>query len=161
MTLPHRCSSAAPDIEFSAAQFRISGTDRSVGPFKLAARWPDRQIRVDCSYSADAQTSPAGCQVCEVEIDPETEAVRLARLVYALPRAGDLPSFISVFDQNSPSRSNSLGAKGVGEPGTCGAAPAVVHAIIDALRSFGLQHIGMPVTREKVWRLIEEKPATS
>ncbi len=79
---------------------------------------------------------------------------------YALPRADDLPSFISVFDQNSPSRSNSLGAKGVGEAGPCGASPAVVHAIIDALRSFGVEHVDMPATRENVWRLMQEKPAS-
>jgi aerobic carbon-monoxide dehydrogenase large subunit len=195
---------AAPDIEFSAGEFRIAGTDRSIGPFALAARQPERQIRADGTYTADAQTTPNGCQVCEVEIDPDTGVVQLVRLVavddigtvinplivegqlhggiaqgigqalleecvydresgqlvtgsfqdYAMPRADDLPSFVSVFDQSSPSQSNTLGAKGVGEAGPCGASPAVVHAVIDALRSSGVEHVDMPVTREKVWRLL-------
>ena len=78
---------------------------------------------------------------------------------YAMPRADDLPPFLSVFDQSSPSQSNALGAKGVGEAGPCGASPALVHAVIDALRSFGVEHVDMPVTRERVWRLVRRKPA--
>jgi len=66
-----------------------------------------------------------------------------------------------VFDQNSPSRSNSLGAKGVGEAGPRGASPAVVQAIIDALRSFGVERLDLPAAREKVWRLMQATPAAS
>jgi len=51
---------AAPDIEFSAGQFRIAGTVRSIGPFELAGRQPDRQIRADGDYTADAQNFPNG-----------------------------------------------------------------------------------------------------
>ncbi len=78
---------------------------------------------------------------------------------YAMPRADELPFFISVFDQSSPSRANTLGAKGVGEAGPCGASPAVVHAVLDALRPFGVEHVDMPLTRERVWRLLHRKSA--
>jgi aerobic carbon-monoxide dehydrogenase large subunit len=78
---------------------------------------------------------------------------------YVMPRADDLPSFVSAFDQSSPSQSNTLGAKGVGEAGPCGASPAVVHAVIDALRPFDVAHVDMPVTREKVWRILRRRSA--
>jgi len=76
----------------------------------------------------------------------------------ALPRADDLPSFVTLFDEGSPTRTNVLGAKGVGEAGPIGASPALVHAVIDALRPYGVEHVDMPVTREKVWRLLRRTP---
>ena len=47
-----------------------------------------------------------------------------------------------------------LGAKGVGESGTHGAIPAVVNAVVDALHEFGVTHLDMPLTSEKIWRAI-------
>jgi len=75
-------------------------------------------------------------------------------LDYAMPRANDVPSFGTEFDQSLPTRFNKLGAKGVGESGTHGATPAVVNAVIDALREHGVSHLDMPLTSEKVWRAI-------
>ncbi|HEY8624150.1 MAG TPA: molybdopterin cofactor-binding domain-containing protein, partial [Casimicrobiaceae bacterium] len=75
-------------------------------------------------------------------------------LDYAMPRANDMPSFGTEFDQSLPTRFNKLGAKGVGESGTHGATPAVVNAVIDALREHGVSHLDMPLTSEKVWRAI-------
>jgi carbon-monoxide dehydrogenase large subunit len=51
---------------------------------------------------------------------------------------------------------NHLGAKGVGEAGTIAASPAIVNAVIDALRPLGVTFINMPLTSERVWRTIEE-----
>ncbi len=74
---------------------------------------------------------------------------------YALPRAADLPPFetgrIAV-----PTRRNPLGAKGNGEIGAIGAPPAVINALIDALRPLGIRHIDMPATPLKIWRAIRE-----
>jgi carbon-monoxide dehydrogenase large subunit len=53
-----------------------------------------------------------------------------------------------------PCTTNLLGAKGVGELGTIGAPMAIVNAVIDALRERGVKHVEMPVTAEKVWRLL-------
>jgi carbon-monoxide dehydrogenase large subunit len=75
-------------------------------------------------------------------------------LDYAMPRANDMPPIGTEFDQSLPTRFNKLGAKGVGESGTHGAIPAVVNAVIDALATFGVKHIDMPLTSEKVWRAI-------
>jgi aerobic carbon-monoxide dehydrogenase large subunit len=72
---------------------------------------------------------------------------------YTLPSAADLPSFTT--DRTvTPSTSNPLGVKGVGEAGTIASTPAVVNAVVDALRPFGVNDIRMPATPERVWRAI-------
>ena len=76
---------------------------------------------------------------------------------YCVPRADDLPSMTNVFDESVPCKTNLLGVKGCGEIGTIGAVPAVVHAVLDALAATGVSHIEMPVTPEKVWRLLAAK----
>ena len=74
---------------------------------------------------------------------------------YTLPSAADLPSFIT--DRTvSPSTDNPLGVKGVGEAGTIASTPAVVNAVVDALRPYGVNDIQMPATPERVWRAIAE-----
>ncbi len=72
---------------------------------------------------------------------------------YTPPSAADLPSFITDLTV-TPSTDNPLGAKGVGEAGTIGGTPAVINAITDALRPFGVNDIRMPATPERVWRAI-------
>jgi len=75
---------------------------------------------------------------------------------YALPRADDLP-FIHFETRNVPCKNNPLGVKGAGEAGTIGAAPAVMNALIDALRrGVGVTRLDMPATPEVVWRTIQE-----
>jgi aerobic carbon-monoxide dehydrogenase large subunit len=73
---------------------------------------------------------------------------------YALPRADVLESMTSLLDERSPSSTNLLGAKGAGEGGALGAPPAVAAAVADALRGFGVRHIDMPLSAEKIWRII-------
>jgi carbon-monoxide dehydrogenase large subunit len=74
---------------------------------------------------------------------------------YCLPRAGDIPD-LAVDLNVVPCPSNDLGVKGAGEGGSCGAPPAVVSAVCDAL---GVAHIDMPVTPEKVWRALSMRQA--
>jgi carbon-monoxide dehydrogenase large subunit len=72
-----------------------------------------------------------------------------------MPRANDAPSFI--FEtRNTPCKNNPLGVKGAGEAGAIGSCPAVIHAVIDALdRNYGIRHIDMPATPQKIWSMIE------
>jgi carbon-monoxide dehydrogenase large subunit len=72
---------------------------------------------------------------------------------YALPLAPDLPRFELAYTE-TPSPVNPLGAKGVGESGTIAATPAVCNAVYDALKDFGVQDVEMPITSEKVWRIL-------
>ncbi|TQF79751.1 xanthine dehydrogenase family protein molybdopterin-binding subunit [Elioraea sp. Yellowstone] len=72
---------------------------------------------------------------------------------YALPRAADLPP-IGFASHPVPAKTNHLGAKGCGEAGCAGSLPAVMNAVIDALRPVGVARLDMPATPERVWRAI-------
>ena len=72
---------------------------------------------------------------------------------YTMPRADDMP-FFDVGSHEVPTKVNPLGAKGVGEAGTVGALPALMNAVNDALAPFGVRHLDMPATPERVWRAI-------
>ncbi|HLL28316.1 MAG TPA: xanthine dehydrogenase family protein molybdopterin-binding subunit [Xanthobacteraceae bacterium] len=74
---------------------------------------------------------------------------------YAIPRADDTASY-AFESRDVPCKTNPLGIKGAGEAGAIGSCPAIINAIVDALdRGFGITHIDMPATPEKVWRAIE------
>jgi len=73
---------------------------------------------------------------------------------YTLPTAADLPSIITDRTE-SPAPGHPLGTKGVGEAGTIASTPAVVNAIVDALRPMGVHDIAMPCTPERVWRAVQ------
>jgi carbon-monoxide dehydrogenase large subunit len=74
---------------------------------------------------------------------------------YAMPRATDVPSFVSEISE-CPSPTNRLGIRAGGEGGTTPALAVVINAIVDALAEFGVQHIEMPATPERVWRAIRD-----
>jgi carbon-monoxide dehydrogenase large subunit len=77
---------------------------------------------------------------------------------YAMPRADTLPSFDTEL-MEVPSPSNPLGVRAGGEGGTTPALAAVINAIVDALREFGVTHIEMPATTERIWRAIRDGKA--
>jgi carbon-monoxide dehydrogenase large subunit len=153
-------------------------------------------------YKADVENYPNGCHVCELEIDPDTGEVSMARYTvvddvgtvlnpmllhgqihggvvqgvgqilmedirrdasgqpltgsfmdYALPRASDVGA-IAVESHPVPTRTNPIGVKGAGEAGCVGALPAIANALVDALSKFGVRHIEMPATPERIWRAI-------
>jgi carbon-monoxide dehydrogenase large subunit len=74
---------------------------------------------------------------------------------YCAPRADQFPPMSGRFDESLPCQSNLLGVKGCGELGTIGAAPATVHAVLDALAGRGVLELDMPLTPEKVWRALQ------
>jgi carbon-monoxide dehydrogenase large subunit len=73
---------------------------------------------------------------------------------YALPTAAELPS-IETDRTETPSPTNTLGVKGVGEAGTIAATPAVLNAVVDALRPLGITFLDMPLTPMRVWQALE------
>lgn len=86
--------------------------------------------------------------------DPDSgQLVTGSFMDYGMPRAGDLPD-IAFSTQNIPCATNPLGIKGAGEAGCIGAPPAIINAIVDALAEYGVRHVDMPATPEKLWRLI-------
>ena len=70
---------ALGDIEFSAGRYRIAGTDRSIGLAELAAKQPASRIVCEHAETVKGQTWPNGCQVCEVEVDPDTGEICVTR----------------------------------------------------------------------------------
>lgn len=75
---------------------------------------------------------------------------------YAIPKAGMLPTF-TVDRTVTPTPVNPMGVKGAGETGTIASTPAAVNAVIDALAPFGVDHIDMPLTPERIWRSIVQR----
>ena len=202
---------AVADIEFGRGEFRVVGTDRKIHLSDVARAFYKPAglsgfsvgLEASGSYSAEPASYPNGCNVCEVEVDPETGRVTLERYAvvddigrainpmicdgqvhggvtqglgqalfeqvvyeaetgqllsggfsdYAMPRADEVPDFETGF-HDVPCKTNPLGVKGIGEGGTIGAPPAVIEAVLDALRPLGLKHIDMPATPEAVWRAI-------
>jgi carbon-monoxide dehydrogenase large subunit len=74
---------------------------------------------------------------------------------YAVPRATDMPDIVSELDESQPCSHNPLGAKGCGEAGSIGAPTAIVGAVLDAIRQFGVTKIQMPLTAERVWEAVQ------
>ncbi|HEY6002162.1 MAG TPA: molybdopterin cofactor-binding domain-containing protein, partial [Anaeromyxobacter sp.] len=76
-------------------------------------------------------------------------------LSYTMPRAADVPTMTAATHATNCTH-NPLGAKGVGETGSIGSPPAVINAVVDALKDLGVRHIDMPATPERVWRTIRD-----
>jgi carbon-monoxide dehydrogenase large subunit len=94
----------------------------------------------------------------EVSYDSSGQPITGSFMDYALPRAEDIPP-MEVGDHPSPAKSNPLGTKGCGEAGCAGSLVCVVNAVVDALSEYGITHINMPLTPERVWRAIQDARA--
>ncbi|MBO3747075.1 xanthine dehydrogenase family protein molybdopterin-binding subunit [Streptosporangiaceae bacterium NEAU-GS5] len=90
----------------------------------------------------------------EAVYDAEGNLLTTTMADYLLPSAADLPDFVTDRTE-TPATSNPLGVKGVGEAGTIASTPAVVNAIVDALRPRGVRDVQMPCTPERVWRALQ------
>jgi carbon-monoxide dehydrogenase large subunit len=86
--------------------------------------------------------------------DEEGNLLTASMVNYMIPGAPELPNF--TLDRTvTPSPSNPLGVKGVGEAGTIGAPPAVINSVVDALSPLGITHIDMPASPMRVWKAIQ------
>jgi carbon-monoxide dehydrogenase large subunit len=188
------------DVDSSA--FTVKGDPDASVPLTSLAE--SERLFVYSVFTSPGPTFPFGAHVAVVEVDTETGAVELRRMVavddagriinplvaegqvhggvvagiaqalyeeltydehgnplnatlvtYGIPAATELPS-IEVVGMETPTPINPLGVKGIGESGTIGATPAVHNAVIDALSSFGVRHIDMPVNGETVWLAIQK-----
>jgi aerobic carbon-monoxide dehydrogenase large subunit len=210
---------SAADIEFAAGRFTVKGTNHAVGLFELARAALERAdlpaelrgpLHAESDQTVAEASFPYGCQVCEVEVDPETGAVKLVHYAavddvgravnpliihgqvhggiaqgagqalmehahydpetgqmlsgsfmdYAMPRASDLPSYATELSE-IPSVTHPLGIRPAGEGGTVPALAVVINAIVDALAEFGVRHIEMPATPQRVWQAIREARASN
>ena len=90
----------------------------------------------------------------EFSYDENGQPTTATFIDYLMPGAPDLPSYISG-RINTPNPNNSLGAKGIGESGSVGTPPAVMNAVVDAVRHLGVTHIDMPATPQKLWEILQ------
>jgi carbon-monoxide dehydrogenase large subunit len=93
-----------------------------------------------------------------IHYDEDGQLVTGTFVDYALPSAADVPSF-ELDRTETPSTTTSMGVKGVGEAGTIAASPAVLNAVVDALRPLGVDYIQMPLTPMRVWERIQAAQA--
>lgn len=89
----------------------------------------------------------------EVVFDEEGNPITANLTTYLMPSAADLPWFETVRTQ-TPTPVNPLGAKGIGESATIGSTPAVQNAVVDALKPYGVRHVDLPLSPERVWRAL-------
>ncbi|WP_112471207.1 xanthine dehydrogenase family protein molybdopterin-binding subunit [Streptomyces triticisoli] len=94
----------------------------------------------------------------EAVYDAEGNLVSGTMADYLVPSAADLPEFVTDRTE-TPAASNPLGVKGVGEAGTIASTPAVVNAVVDALRPLGVHDVRMPCTPERVWEAVRSAQA--
>jgi carbon-monoxide dehydrogenase large subunit len=92
----------------------------------------------------------------DISFDSSGQLVTASFMDYAMPRAHNLCN-IEVEANPVPTKTNPLGTKGAGEAGNVGALPAVANALVNALAEFGVSHIEMPATSERVWRAMQKK----
>jgi carbon-monoxide dehydrogenase large subunit len=93
-----------------------------------------------------------------VSYDSSGQPITGSFMDYAMPRAEDIP-MMAVGDHPVPAKSNPLGTKGCGEAGCAGSLSTIVNAVLDALAEFGIKHIDMPLTPERIWRAIQDAKA--
>jgi carbon-monoxide dehydrogenase large subunit len=86
--------------------------------------------------------------------DENGQLVSGSLMDYAIPKADFFPTF-ETDRTETPSPTNPLGVKGVGEAGTIASTVAVVNAVMDALAPFGIKHLDMPLTSEKLWHAMQ------
>jgi len=91
----------------------------------------------------------------EMVYDDEGQLRSATFLDYSMPTANEIPDI--VLDRTiTPSPTNELGVKGIGEAGTIAASAAVINAIVDAVSPYGITHIDMPASPDRLWKQIKE-----
>jgi len=92
----------------------------------------------------------------EVVYDPDTGQLKTGSITdYLVPGAGEIPA-MSLDHTVTPSPTNDLGVKGIGEAGTIAASAAVINAVVDALSPLGIEHVDMPASPDKLWKMMKE-----
>jgi carbon-monoxide dehydrogenase large subunit len=150
ITIPNGCHAAEVEV------------DPDTGAVEVVGFWAvDDFGRIINPMLADGQVMGGVVQGLgqalfeEVVYDAGGQPLTGSFMDYALPRADQVPPLVVEYDESAPTTRNPLGVKGAGEAGCCGAPPAIVNAVLDALAEYGVTHLDMPLTPQKVWRAIK------
>jgi CO/xanthine dehydrogenase Mo-binding subunit len=179
----HLLEAAAEDIEIVEGAFRVRGVpDRGVSLEEIAEKAYSDELPAEFGAGLEVRllkfVSVDDCGVIisptlvrgqvhggvaqgigqalleEIVYDDSGELITGTLNDYAIPRAVDFPPF-ETYHTETPTYLNPLGAKGIGEAATIGSTPAVANAVIDALEPWGITHVDVPLTPERVWRAIQ------
>jgi len=202
------------DVVFENGVFKVAGTDKNVplGQAVFAAYVPQNYPLAELEPGMDENAFydpanfvyPAGTQICEVEIDPDTGEVEIVNFTavddfgniinpmivegqvhggivqgvgqalcedcvydpasgqlltgsfmdYCMPRADDLPHIASA-TESTVCAHNPIGVKGCGETGTIASPATVMNAVVDALSAYGVTHVDMPASPQRIWQAIQ------
>jgi carbon-monoxide dehydrogenase large subunit len=97
----------------------------------------------------------------EVVYDDDSGQMRTGTFTdYLLPSANEFPTF-ELGRTITPSPTNELGVKGIGEAGTIASSIAVINAVCDALSPLGIKHVDMPASPDRLWKLIHDASGAS
>lgn len=189
-------------VDGAGGGLHVAGTPTAAVGWDAVVAAAGGRLAAEVDFTPAGPTFPFGAHLAVVEVDVETGAVRVVRMVavddagtllnpllaagqvhgglaqgvaqavleefrydpdgnpltgnladYPMVSACELPSFERVV-METPTPLNELGAKGIGESGTIGATPAVHNAVCDALAPFGVRHVDMPTTPERIWRAV-------
>lgn len=209
----HMLEADRDDIEFSAGEFAVRGTDKSVALAEIslavfaAHDLPDgfeASLDSDATFDPENFSFPHGTHLAAMEVDTDTGAVQIRKYVcvddvgtvinpllvdgqvhgglvqgiaqalfeeavydetgnlvtgsfvdYLVPSAADTTAFITDRTE-TPSTTNALGVKGVGEAGTIASTPAIVNGVLDAIRHLGVEGIEMPCSPYRVWSTLND-----
>ena len=150
-TYPFGAHVAAVEVDTETGQVRL----RSITTCDDAGRLVNPMIVEGQRHGGIAQ-GVAQALMEEICYDDDGNPVTSNFADYSVISAAELPSF-QLVTMETPTDVNPLGAKGIGESGTIGSTPAVQSAVIDALTPFGVRHLDMPTTPERVWRAIADQ----
>ena len=144
-TFGSRSAVAGGTAIYQACQAALAAARRVDAPMSVAeAAARLGGITATASSGAPPETYASGSYACVVAVDPDTGRVRVLRVI-AVDDCGVVI--------------NPLGVKGMGESGTIGVPPALVNAVMDALSPYGVRHLDMPLTPEKIWTAIQDSRA--
>jgi carbon-monoxide dehydrogenase large subunit len=203
---------AAADITFADGLFVAPSSNRRLTLFDIAGAMDEVSglpedlhgpLCAEATFTGRIPAHPTGAAVCEVEVDPDTGTIEIARyssvddggqainplilhgqvhggvaqgvgqamleaavyephsgqlvsasfLDYGMPRADHFP-FLEVELTEDPTKGNALRVKGGGEAGITPSPAALINAVVDALSDFGIEHLDMPATAQRVWSAI-------
>jgi aerobic carbon-monoxide dehydrogenase large subunit len=160
--LEHLVSFLLPENPFGfAAHVAVIEIDRSTGDVRFlryaavhdCGRVINPTLLAGQVHGAIAQgIGPALAEA--MTYTPEGQPLTGSFLDYAIPSAASVPS-IHLDSRETPSPTNPLGVKGIGELPTVAASVAVANAVMDALAPFGIRHLDLPLTAEKIWRAMQ------
>jgi aerobic carbon-monoxide dehydrogenase large subunit len=150
-TYPNGCHIAEVEIDPQTGVTEVVGYTM-VGDFGTIVN----PIIVQGQLQGGVMQGLGQCLMENTVYDSDGQLVTGSFMDYAMPRASDVPAFMAYESLPTPATTNPLGVKGCGEAGCAGSMASIMNAVVDALRPYGITHIDMPASPQRVWEAIQK-----